>query len=216
MVLFRSPVSGSCARRRWLAPLAAGLSLALWAGAGAASAATTVGQLFAPTKGCKNFTRLQMSAPPGTPYEVPQDGVITSWRFQNGVQPVKRLKLKVGRPGGGTVFTIVGESAGGTQTANTVTTRPARISVKRRDYIGVYARSGHCQLPTSSQFDIFGQHAGDPALGSTSDQWPFYSYAKIPVQATLERDADRDGFGDESQDGCPSVAGNAGGCPAAR
>jgi hypothetical protein len=33
------------------------------------------------------------------------------------------------------------------------------------------------------------------------------------VQATLERDADADGFGDESQDGCPGAAGTAGGCP---
>jgi hypothetical protein len=190
-----------------------GLALALWAaGAGAASAATTVGQLFAPTSGCSNVARLQVSAPSGASYEVPHDGVITAWRFRNGAQPVQGLEFKVGRSGGGTVFTIVGETAGGPQAANAVTTAPARIPVRRRDYIGIYAASGHCALSTSSQYDIYAQHAGDPAAGSRSDQWPYHNRAKVPVQATLERDADADGFGDESQDGCPGAAGTDGGC----
>ena len=192
-----------------------GLVLAVWAaGAGSASAATTVGQLFTPTKGCSNIARLQAASPSGS-YEVPFDGVITSWRFRNGAQPVQGLKFKVGRPGGGTLYTIVGESLGGVQTANAVTTKKVRIRVKRRDYIGIYARSGYCQLPTTSQFDIFAQYAGDPPLGSSSEKWPYQSYAKIPVQASLERDADRDGFGDETQDRCPGVAGKSAGCPAA-
>jgi hypothetical protein len=206
--------SGALTRASRRGALVVGLSLALWAaGAGAAPAATTLGQLFVPTSGCSNVARLQASAPSGTSYEVPHDGVITSWRFRNGAQPVQGLKFKVGRPGGGTLYTIVGESAGGAQAANAVTTRPARIPVKRRDYIGIYAASGHCALPTSSQFDIYAQHAGDPAVGTSSEEWPYHSHAKIPVQATLERDADRDGFGDESQDGCPDAAGNEGGCP---
>jgi hypothetical protein len=194
--------------------LVAGLTLALLTtAAGSASAATNVGQLFTPTKGCKNFTRLQVAAPSAPSYEVPFEGVITSWRFQNGAGPVKGLKFKVGRSGGGTVFTIIGETLGGAGKANTVTTKPARISVKPRDYIGVYAKAGPCQLVTTQTYDIFAQYAGDAPLGSTSKEWPYNNYAKIPVQASLERDADRDGWGDESQDGCPGVAGSASGCP---
>ena len=36
---------------------------------------------------------------------------------------------------------------------------------------------------------------------------------ELLVQATIEDDADVDGFGDETQDGCVGVAGPLGGCP---
>ncbi|HEY7631825.1 MAG TPA: hypothetical protein VH817_14040, partial [Thermoleophilaceae bacterium] len=38
---------------------------------------------------------------------------------------------------------------------------------------------------------------------------------KLPVTATLEPDADGDGYGDETQDKCPGVAGAVNGCPPA-
>jgi hypothetical protein len=46
-------------------------------------------------------------------------------------------------------------------------------------------------------------------MGPTS---PF-SNELINVQATVEADADRDGFGDETQDACPASAGPNRGCP---
>ena len=154
-----------------------------------------------------------MNAPSGNSYEVPSNGVITSWSFQNGATPVQGLKLKVGRPGGGTKFTIVGESVGGPQTANALVTKPARIAVLRRDYIGIFEASGMCQLATSSSNDIYGDYAGDPAVGSTSEAWPYSGNGRIPIQAKVEPDADADGFGDESQDRCPGTKGTADGCP---
>ena len=176
-------------------------------------AATTLGQLFTPTASCSNSARLQVAAPGGSSYEVPSAGVISSWSFRNGAQPAQGLKFKVARPGGGTRYTIIGEGAGGPQTANTVTTKPTRVSVKGGDYFGIYVASGQCYLPTSFQFDIYAKFAGDPALGSTSEDWPYSSYAKIPVQVKLEADGDKDGFGDETQDNCAGTAGTANGCP---
>jgi hypothetical protein len=188
-------------------------TLALWLSAsGTAMAASTVGQLFAPNAGCSNIARIQVHSPSGNSYQIPINGVITSWSFRNGSQRVQGLKLKVARSGGGTVYTVVGESSGGQQTANTVNTRPARITVRKNDYLGIYAASGQCQATTSSQFDIYAEYAGDPPVGSTSGQWPYKSHAKIPVQARVEADSDRDGFGDESQDQCPGRAGPSNGC----
>ena len=36
---------------------------------------------------------------------------------------------------------------------------------------------------------------------------------RIPISALVEPDADQDGFGDETQDQCPGVAGTVDGCP---
>jgi hypothetical protein len=191
--------------------MAGALGLAL---AAQASAATTVGQLFAPNAACSNSAILQASVPSGNSYQVPAGGVITSWSFRTGSQAVKGIKLKVGRSGGGTSYTIVGESAGGALAANAVNTRAARVPVKKGDYIGIYAASGHCKATTASKFDIYAQYAGDPAVGSTSEDWPYHGNAKVPVQAKVEADQDADAFGDESQDRCPGTPGQANGCPA--
>ena len=191
--------------------LAAAMAVSL-VGAPGASAATTLGQLFAPTAACNNIARLQVAAS-GTPYEVPSKGVITSWSFQNGAQPVQGLKFKVGHPGGGTMYTMIGEGAGGPQTANTVTTHATRVPVVQGDYFGIYAASGQCYLATTFQWDIYAQYEGDPALGSSSLMWPYSDHAKIPVQVKLEADPDNDGFGNETQDLCPATAGTENGCP---
>src|SRR5262249_27486121 len=39
----------------------------------------------------------------------------------------------------------------------------------------------------------------------------YYSF-QTPIAATIEPDADKDGFGDESQDNCPGVVGTDNGC----
>jgi hypothetical protein len=182
-----------------------------------ASAATTVGQLFAPTTNCgTDETRFQVGVADGTSYSVPSDGVITSWSFQDGpgggVDPAVGLKFKVARPTTPPSATIVGESDGGTQTAGAVNTRSARIPVKAGDVIGIYYQSGGCERGSGPAGDQYADIDGDQAVGSTSS-YTILSGGRIPVQAKVEPDADGDGFGDETQDQCLGTPGANQGCP---
>ena len=183
----------------------------------AARAATTVGQLFTPTDtGCTGpITALQTGVASGNSYTVPSAGVITSWSFQENSTTVGGLKLKVGRSPDGTNYTIVGESAAGPQTANAVNTYPARITVQANDQIGIFFNSGGCASINSGPGDTFAAIGSDVPPNTTA---PFASSststAKFPVAAFVERDDDRDGFGDESQDQCPTDASTQGACPA--
>src|SRR5512134_628613 len=78
-----------------------------------AGAAVTIGATFPGATGTcpQGETGLQASSPGSPPeYAAPFDGVITSWSFHATAVPPTVLKLKVGRPAGGNVFTIIGES----------------------------------------------------------------------------------------------------------
>jgi len=54
--------------------------------------------------------------------------------------------------------------------------------------------------------------SGDPSPGDTKTFTPLDGQL-LDVSATLEPDADNDGFGDETQDKCIGTAGTANGCP---
>jgi hypothetical protein len=194
----------------------AAVAIALGMGAADARASTTVGQLFAPNTNCTaDQTRLQVGVPDGNSYAVSADGVITSWSFQDGsgaVDPAAGLKLKVARPAGTDTYTIIGESDGGSQTAGAVNTRQVRIPVKAGDVIGIYYQSGGCEQGGLSASDRYDRLAGDQAVNSTS-AYTADSHGRIPVQATVEPDADGDGFGDETQDHCVGQPGANDGCP---
>jgi hypothetical protein len=56
-----------------------------------------------------------------------------------------------------------------------------------------------------------GLHGATP-LGSVN-VFPSSPKFQVPVSATLEPDADGDGYGDETQDGCPQSAAYQGPCP---
>jgi hypothetical protein len=59
---------------------------------------------------------------------------------------------------------------------------------------------------------VIGATPGSPGVGSTAEYEPVEE-GRVPVSAILEPDADGDGFGDESQDGCPQAAAAQGPCP---
>ena len=100
-----------------------------------------------------------------------------------------------------------------------------RVPVKGGQRIGLYAKdtSGPeafvwgCAVSNSSgnaDRDIWGDLAeaviGGPPASATHGQ---FLSQRVPVQVTLEADADGDGFGDETQDQCPTDAATQGPCP---
>jgi hypothetical protein len=81
-----------------------------------------------------------------------------------------------------------------------------RFKVAGGEYIGIVPGApGRCGYPGFSPSDLyrFGTPVSSVGTPFTSTQnGPF----RLDVAAVVEPDADGDGFGDESQDGCPSQA----------
>ena len=177
----------------------------LLAFAAPAGAATTVGQNFAPTLqvGTK-ATVFQLQASSGTSYTVPFEGILTSWSFQTAAV-TEPTTFKVARPAGGSSYTVIGQGNVESPEPDRVNTYPVRIPVRPGDVIGFYQERGETPAGTRSDFDsdqVAYAFGSDAQPGQTPS---FFQISKIRmnVSAKLELDADRDGFGDETQDLCP-------------
>lgn len=154
---------------------------------GVAARTVTLGHLFTPTPpSCQaGYTVLVTGVASGRSYVVPKAGVITSWSFHDGVNPVAGLKLKVGHSGGSGTYKIIGEATAGTQKANTVNTYKTHIAVKAGDLIGIYEDGGSC-LSAGNARDTFVYSVGDVLAGTTV---PFHrGAAKFPVSARVRLD----------------------------
>jgi hypothetical protein len=201
--------------KRFLVPSFIGFVIAAAGLASAASASVTIGPLASPTITCASLggssTFLQLGLGGGTASAVPFNGVITSWQVRSGVTPLTNLVFKVGRaaaPAGS--YTIVGETIAGPQTANSVTTTPARVPVHAGDVIGMAEQSGDCYTDGGTG-DSLGSAAGDVPPGDTQNFADDVT-RRLPIAATVEPDADGDGYGDETQDKCPVSVGSIADC----
>ena len=183
--------------------IAALVCLALPAGAGAA---TTLGQTSNTAGGCNaqdqffwQHTHVAVS------YTVPAGGgIITSWKSDPAGQAGVRNKFIVVRQGSPN-HTLVAESA----EVNPLTTSSnlVRIAVLAGDRIGMNppdqtADLIPCAISTGNAGDVFrysqvNQPSTFPTLGEGNS-------TRLNVSAVLEADQDGDGYGDESQDQCPT------------
>ena len=138
---------------------------------------------------------------------------MTSWSYQLGNAAITGLRLEIADPGSAGSHTIVGQAAAGSQTPGAVNSYPARIPVKAGDIIGIFGGGGgNCLLGTGMGGDAIDYHAGDLSPGASA-MFTQLTGNRLPVKATVEADADHDGFGDETQDQCPGVPGPVNGCP---
>jgi hypothetical protein len=205
------------------------LVAAAWTLAGGSAAASTpLGQTATSGTFFENcagtYTEIQVSTGGAPSYTVPSGGgVITAWTHEGesgGGGSGNQLKLKIYRPTmTANQFTVVGQSqaeplAAGT---NSFTTR---IPVQAGDLLG-YTRTStsdiRCLFSTASSSDIVQDAPGmDTATGGTTLFNPTSvgsQSLRINMAAVLEPDADSDGFGDETQDQCPTDASTQSPCP---
>ena len=170
-----------------------------------ASAATLVGATAAPVPAL--CAAPNTVVPAAAQYAVPAAGVITSWQFQASAS-VPQLKLKVFRSTGAGSFTVTGSSDARTPVAATLNTFAVRVPVTAGDVIGLaLLTAGECITSGSGNFSYV---PGDAAVGST--QVYTQTTGTLDVAANVEPDADGNGYGDETQDGCPSQAASHGAC----
>ena len=160
-----------------------------------------------PTEPSGGGDAVQISETVGT-YAVPAGfGVITAWEHRAG-SAGGRLTFKVYRPLGAGRFFTVGSDARAV-TAGSSHVFAVRIPVRPGDRLGLSSPTDTVHLAyqtfvPADQFAFFPPDS-NPAPGSivTQDGPPAVSY-RLDVAARVETDADGDGFGDDSQDRCPS------------
>jgi hypothetical protein len=184
----------------------AGVVLAVPSGA---SAAVTLGETFVPS-GCSEQTYIQTASPPGGPsYEVPFDGVITQWSYRSDSSPPETVQLKAAFHQGGTTFQIVAESTPENIAASTLNTYQSRISVPAGADLGEFI-GADCSRADDNYSDYYAD--GNLSPGTTSSAFTLENFQQ-DISAVLEPDADRDGYGDDTQDLCPTNAATQGPCP---
>jgi hypothetical protein len=170
----------------------------------------------------RNNSLVQAKSAPGhRSFRIPRNGVITAWAHNSRGISGSKLKLKIFRPVRGRRFKMVGESAFGRFDDNGVITKRTRIRVRRGDVLGLGLAANAPSSPTSC-FDP-GGFRGDREYARAEDvrrgqvrgfpAGPFQ--VRLNVRARLEPDADRDGFGDRTQDRCPASARTQGPCAGA-
>jgi hypothetical protein len=82
----------------------------------------------------------------------------------------------------------------------------SRLKVAGGELIGIVTGgAGSCGYPGLSQADNYRSGTPVSPVGTPFTSVP-NQFFRLDVAAVLEPDADGDGFGDESQDGCPSQA----------
>jgi hypothetical protein len=175
-----------------------------------ARGATRIGQLDEPFKyaTCSGLVMAQTGVAPGTTaYTVPSRGVITGWQTATVTQ-AGSAKLKVLRATGTGKYLVVGEDGPRPVAANQA---PAfsglRIPVEAGDLVALLANT-NCISSTANPADTYSflPFGLDPAPGTAEAFFSGASGWTVELQATVEPDVDGDGYGDETQDGCPSDA----------
>ena len=200
-------------------------ALACLAPAKAASAATVeigaVAEIRAdtpPTEPSGGGGTVQLAETAGTYAVLPGYGVITALEHRTG-SVGGALTFKVYRPVGVRSFLTVA-SLPRTVTAGTLHTFAVRIPARPGDRLGLFSADDtvHLAYQTFNPGDRFAFFApgSNPAPGTTVEQDgnPAVGY-KLDVLAKVETDADGDGFGDDTQDRCPTSAATQGACGAA-
>lgn len=221
--------------RKWgiTASVAVGVALVM---AAPSYASITLGQL-TPSGGpfgCSDGSYIVQTGVAGGPdYRVPPGGgVITGWKGRTfstgGADQILQLAV-IGENVSGDAVTFEAlsdfERLAPVAPSGRIYSFTTRISVDGGERIGLYAKdtSGAeafnwgCAVPTGSgnaDRDIWGALSA-PVIGGPPAPATFGQFLsqRVPVEATLEADADKDGFGDETQDLCSTSAATQGACP---
>ena len=151
------------------------------------------------------------------PYAATSAGVITEWRFRAEVNP-GTIALQVFAPdaNNNSTWTPLAETAPAALIADQLNKVQARIPIAAGQVIGLRtATFSHGCFATAAGFTDHGSAAPAPLPGGGPAMYGFGSGgAATNIAATVEPDGDNDGFGDETQDGCPKNANRSDDCVA--
>jgi uncharacterized repeat protein (TIGR01451 family) len=148
--------------------------------------------------------------PASASYAVPAGGgVITSWTTNPGANAGTSTRLEVVREGPGAAAgtnIVVGESdVQANIPPHNAASFPTRIPVQAGDVIGLEIATGttiFCASPGNPGDSTI--RSSDPGPGNALTQVLQQGGFLVDVSAVVEPDADGDGFGDQTQDQCPT------------
>lgn len=181
----------------------------------ALTGAVTLGAVQPQPAPCNDgITVVQTVSPAGVSYVVPEAGVVTALRTQSPIAGAVRGLIVRAAPGG---FAVVGKSATTPAAAGTPVSMPVRIPVQAGDLLGIQSKAEPFSCVADSTPDArvaYSAAAFDPDTQSVFVPSGTQAAIVANIAATLEPDADGDGFGDVSQDACPQSGTTQGACPA--
>jgi hypothetical protein len=153
-------------------------------------------------------TVLQTVRPPGATLALTSlsDGVIVRWRLRTLTAGSTTPKLRVLRPNGGDQYLAVSSSTPVTPSGGgAISTFETRQPVLAGDAIGVDTAHTVFALAIGGEVKRWGS---PPPLADGTSSSPTQTHAnyELLLNADIEADADKDGYGDETQDLCPTDA----------
>ena len=150
------------------------------------------------------------------PYAATQGGIITEWRFRAETNPgTIALQVLAPDPMNNSTYTPLAETPPAALIADQLNKVEARIPIAAGQVIGLRAVtfSHGCYAVGVTGFTNHGSAPPAPLPGAGPSMYGFGSGgAAANIAATVEPDTDGDGFGDESQDGCPNNANRSDDC----
>jgi hypothetical protein len=178
---------------------------------------------------CTIVARIHSAPPEGDPYSggAPVSGVITKFRTRAyAVEEPGQITFRLGNltltdpndlesalatsAGTGPSITIVPEEDGEVP----ITEVPAQLPVKQGQQLAVDITNS-IAIIYNSNGDKRSYMFAPTLVEGAGQRSPTEVLNELQVQATIEPDADNDGFGDETQDQCPTQAATQGPCDTA-
>ena len=201
---------------RKTAALVSAVTLAALLAPAAASAATEVGNECGAEHLTGGFVEVpeSLAAGAGTlPLTVPGDGVLTSWKIKSLSASPAPVRIGVFRAGGSAgKFQLV--DASGEETAGFgPNTFKIRIPVKAGDRFGSIPAGGGTSPVSPATPTITPGPTTARSSSAATYQFAAGAQARVPIVGVVEPDVDGDGFGDETQDGCPRSKSTIDPCP---
>ena len=178
--------------------------------------AVTVGQNGATTTCGSPTLYLQDGVASGTAYTAPA-GVVTSWTVVVPSITGATVKLKTVHEGPPNTYTVQRSSETVVLSSTGANTFASRIPVAAGDAIALWAATT-LDTPCGFTTNLPGDQFGSIILGSEPQPGNAYAFPsftpgfRLNVSATVEPDADGDGYGDLTQDTCPGRATSQGDC----
>ena len=142
----------------------------------------------------------------------PAVGIVTAWKMRSLSGQTLPVQMGVFRLVGPGKF-LVAAASGQETAAFGLNTFRTRIPVAAGDRFGLIpVGETYFACVTGNADDHSWSHNGSVEVGSEY-QFAAGVFVRVPVVAAIEPDVDRDGFGDETQDGCPRSAAAQVPCP---
>jgi hypothetical protein len=173
-----------------------------------AGSVITLGQASSGDMPCPSsgMTTVQSQVSSGPGYVTPIAGVITGVSYFAGATAghIRVVFLKPGAVVGS--YNSIGYTSAFTVTASTLNTFPVRTKVGAGVILGLYVDTAGMGCG-SSGFGITDSRASnvfDPVTGSDFLPITSANFERLDLAVTMEPDADNDGYGDVTQDLCPT------------